>query len=359
MRIDYVITDLDIGGAETQAVLLLERLARNGHEVRLITLIPPKAFLDRLTQARVPVCSLGMRSYADFVVALFGLLKLFRHSPPDVVHAHMVHANILVRLSRLFRPRLRIVCTAHNTVEGGALRDWAYRITNGLSQLNTTVSEAATRRFIRDRVFPVGKTRTIFNGIDLEKFVPAYSEVIDRSPAEFVWIAVGRLSAQKDLPTLLEAFTHLRNGRLVIVGGGELGDALHAQVRQLDLTLSVDFMGWQPDTAKLYRKADGFVLSSEWEGYGLVVAEAMASGLPVVVTKSGGPEEIVGLDAQAGFVVPIKSPDRLSEAMNRVMRMSPADRVRMGLRGRKRIEENFAIERIILEWERLYRDLLA
>ncbi|HGM7715690.1 TPA: glycosyltransferase [Serratia marcescens] len=104
MRIDYVITGLEIGGAEYQVVTLLEQLAKRGHQVRLISLTPPSSaiFVDRLSAAGIPLHGLGMRSGKDLPLALFRLRRELRRSRPDVVHSHMVHANLLARLVRLF-----------------------------------------------------------------------------------------------------------------------------------------------------------------------------------------------------------------------------------------------------------------
>ncbi|HDJ1437674.1 TPA: glycosyltransferase [Serratia rubidaea] len=355
MRIDYVITGLDIGGAEFQVVALLERLVQRGHQVRLISMTPPRAFTERLESAGIPVHSLDMTSGLQLPQALWRLKKMLRQSPPDILHGHMVHANIIARLARLFIPGLHVISTAHNTREGGKLRDWAYRLTNPLSRLNTTISAAATRRFTEEKVFPRHNTQTIFNGIDTEKF---HADDAPHTPAKpFRWLAVGRLMEQKDYPTMLTAFSLLPDSRLLIAGQGPLLPQLQEQVSQLGLENRVEFLGVRHDIDELYRQVDGFVLSSEWEGYGLVVAEAMASQLPVVVTDSGGPGEIVGSDGSAGLLVPIKDPQALANALSMIEAMPPASRYDMGCRARKKIQENFSLNQIVTQWENIYTEL--
>ncbi|MBN5366010.1 glycosyltransferase [Serratia marcescens] len=358
MRIDYVITGLEIGGAEYQVVTLLEKLAERGHQVRLISLIPPTSavFVDRLATAGVPLHDLGMRSGKDLPLALLRLRKELLRNRPDVVHSHMVHANLLARLVRLFTPSLKLVCTAHNTHEGGKIRDWAYRLTNPLSQLNTTISEAATRRFIGERVFKARNTRTIPNGIDTAKFSPGkeHSASLERP---FRWLAVGRLVEQKDYPTLIAAFGKLSDSQLLIAGQGPLLEALQRQVEQAGLEKRIEFLGVRNDIEQLYRQVDGFVLSSEWEGYGLVVAEAMASELPVVVTNSGGPGEIIGNTGENGLLVPIKDPEALANAMASIERMSLQDRRHLGQHARCRVKEKYALDEIVTQWECIYTEL--
>ncbi|MEW9808966.1 MAG: glycosyltransferase [Candidatus Symbiodolus clandestinus] len=358
MRIDYVITGLGIGGAEIQAVTLLERLIKRGHQVRLISLTPSVALKlkERLVAANIPLYSLNMRSALQLPVALWRLRCLLKQFSPDVVHAHMVHANILARLVRLLLPKTKLITTAHNIYEGGRLRDWAYRLTDSLSQLNTTISAAATHRFTRENIFSRGKTLTLFNGIDLEKFRPP--EPCQKSQAPFRWLAAGRLAEQKDYPVLLQALAQLTTSHLAIAGKGSLLGMLQKQSQCLGLSQRINFLGVRDDIEKLMQQVDGFVLSSKFEGYGLVVAEAMAAELPVVVTDSGGPAEIVGHDGAAGKLVPIQDPQALAQAMAEIEALSPIARREMGQQARQRIQEKFNIDQIVTQWEQVYTSLI-
>lgn len=367
MLLDYIITQLDVGGV-TQIVSLIERLKRRDHTLRLISLLPALAFTERLSRSGISIHILNMRSKFDTPLALLRLVRLLKSSPPDILHAHCFHANMLARMVHPFLPKLKILCTAHNTYEvrtsykkaqNTSLRDWAYRLTNPLSDLNTTISEAVRQRLIDDKVFPADKTQTIFNGIDLDQFHPTVTEPQDHVlRRDFLWLTVGRLVKQKDHATLLDAFTHINGARLSIAGDGPLRSELERHAERNALASRATFLGTRHDMPDLYRTADGFVLSSEFEGYGLVVAEAMASGLPVVVTDSGGPTEIVGNDEQAGYVVPIKNPSALATAMTRVMALSPTERQRMGQIGRQRVQR-FSLDAITDQWESTYASLLA
>lgn len=357
--IDFVITTLNLGGAETQVALLARQLQERGYAVRVISLLTPGIVGARLTELGIPVASLHMDAIRDFPRALYRLYRLLKARRADLVHAHMVHANLITRLCHLLLPGMALICTAHNLREGGKSRDLAYRLTSCLSDFNTTISAAATRRYVSSKIFPEARTQTIYNGIDVAQFHPAGSRL---NSTEFTWLAVGRLHPQKDYPTLLRAFSQLRHGQLLIAGIGELEHTLHALSSELGIVHRVHFLGLRTDIADLYRCADGFVLASHYEGYGLVVAEAMASGLPVVVTDSGGPGEIVGhstdqiADAttRVGYLVPTGDAGKLAAAMTSVMAMSAAERAAMGARARARILSCFAIDQIVQEWIALY-----
>ncbi|MEQ4664236.1 glycosyltransferase [Providencia rettgeri] len=357
MRIDYIITGLEIGGAEYQVITLLEKLKKKGYRVRVIYLKTPSTtvLLDRLAAADIPICSLKLVSFKNFPQALLRLRKELLRSQPDVIHSHMVHANLLTRLVRLLIPSLKIVCTAHSIYEGGKLRDWAYRLTNSLSQMNTTISEAATNRFLNEKVFPKNKVRTIPNGIDTDKFTPNLIKKQHDGP--FRWLAVGRLVEEKDYSTLISAFSRIENSILYVAGKGPLHKTLQLQVNQAGLNDRVYFLGAYDNIENLYHQVDGFVLSSKNEGYGLVVAEAMACELPVVVTDSGGPKEIIGSGDMKGLLVPIKNPDALAQAMTKIESMSLLERQNMGRKARQRIKDKFSIEYIVEQWEQLYIEL--
>lgn len=359
MRIDFVITGLELGGAETQVVALLEKLSTRGHQLQLISLKKPSSsiLIKRLSTANVPLVSLNMNSWRNTPLAMLRLRKIWRKSPPQIVHSHMIHANVFTRLMRLLIPSLNIIGTAHNTYEGGKFCDLAYRLTNPLSQINTTISEAATLRFTRDNVFSKKNTLTISNGVDMNKFHPPH--LIEPYTKPFHWLVVGRLVEQKDFPTLIAAFNQLSESLLFIAGEGPLLDTLQRQVKSLGLEERIIFLGAREDIEALYHQVDGFVLSSQFEGYGLVIAEAMASELPVVVTDSGGPREIVGSDGLTGLLVPIKDTDALSQGMLAIEALSPEERKNIGRRARQRINDTFSLDKIVAIWEALYEDRLS
>lgn len=361
MKIDYVITSLNIGGAETQLVAVTRLLASMGHEIRVISLLKSSATLvKQIEAAGIEFKTVDMRkSPFGFMKGFLRLLRLLYVRQADVVHAHMVHANLICRIARLIMlVRRPLICTVHNTFEGGAFYDVCYRLTNFLSSWNATVSEAATDRLLRDNVSPAHRTSTIPNGVDTQRFRFVQKQSTQSYP--FRWVAVGRLCAQKDYSTLIQAFAKLRQtasgllATLEIYGQGPLSHQLHNEIESLGLGNQVFLGGISQDIEAVYRSADALVLSSIYEGYGLVIAEAMASGLPVVVTDSGGPAEVVGRNGECGLIVPPGDVAALSRAMGAIMRMQPSERQRMGLLGRLRIEERFSLDATCRQWLDLY-----
>ena len=192
------------------------------------------------------------------------------------------------------------------------------------------------------------------NFIDETRFAPG-----SRRPAEpFRFLGVGHLVPQKGFDVLLRALAlcHARGDRyhLTIVGKGHQEDALRAIARELDVESSVTWLGAPERTsmAEIYRAADAFVLASRHESFGVVVIEALASGLPVVATRCGGPEEIV--TPEVGELAPVEDPAALADAMSRVAGRS-FERTAI----RRYFESTYASSVVVPRLERLYREALA
>lgn len=375
-RLLLVTTGLGLGGAETQVVDLSKRLIERGWELRVVSMTPPGALVEELERAGIPVVSLGMRRRAPNLRAAARLVRLVRSWQPHVVHAHMFHANILARLVRPLAPVPVLVCTAHSTYEvptsTGKLREitWrerAYRWTDWLCDLTTQISQVGLERYVRVRAVPRHKIRIVPNGVDTARFRPGQDKrrmMRERLGLEapFVWVAVGRIEVAKDYPTMLRAFAAVsREGNesaLLIVGEGSLKKEAQRLAGDLGLGARVRFLGARGDVEEIMNAGDGFVLSSAWEGFGIALAEAMACGLPVVATDSGGPREILD-EARVGFLVPPRDPAGLAQAMLRVMRLPTEECGRLGEVARQHVVANYSLDRVVAKWEALYRELLA
>ncbi|MER3479063.1 MAG: glycosyl transferase family 1 [Meiothermus sp.] len=359
-------TGLAYGGAETQLVRLATRLKARGWDVRVVSMLPPQAYVEELESAGIPVDSLGMRRGVPDPRAIFRLAGILRRERPLVLHSHMVHANLLARLAR---PLVRVpvlVCTAHNIIEGGRHRELAYRLTDPLCDITTQVSRAGLERYVKVGAVPAHKIRFVPNGVDTDRFQPD-QDARNRLRkelglgTEFAWLAVGRFEEAKDYPNMLRAFARVQkarpDARLLIAGQGPSRAEAEELVAKLGLTEVVRFLGVRKDIPELLNAADAYVMSSAWEGMPMVLLEASASGLPVVATHVGGNAEVV-LDGQSGFLVPPKDPEALAGAMLRLMSLSPEAREAMGRAGRAHVEANYALDRVVDRWEALYKELL-
>jgi glycosyltransferase involved in cell wall biosynthesis len=338
-RVALAVTGLHRGGAELQVVHLAQAL--------------------RLRDWDVAVFALETGPMADDLRAAAIAVHPFRPAPllrfrPHILHAHLFHANLAARLSRLFLPVPVVISTIHSLAETSRRstairhRDALYHLTDSLADANVFVSHAAAdrHRLARSRVIP--------NGVDTERFRP---DPIRRARAraalglsgEFAWLAAGRLMWKKNYPLTLEAMAQERNAILLIAGEGPD----EARLREL-APPNVRFLGPRSDLPELMNAADAFVLSSSVEGLPLVLLEAAASGLPCVATAVGGvPEAMVA--ERTGFLVPPSDPAALASAMSR---LATADRAAMSRAAREFAVSRFDMRAVASHWERLYRELL-
>jgi glycosyltransferase involved in cell wall biosynthesis len=356
VRLEYLTTALQVGGAEKVVFDLATGMAARGHEVSVTSLMAPTAYVGELELAGIEVRSLGIdrarKDLRQVASALYNYRRAVGARRPDIVHAHMVHANLFGRAAAAFQSSWRLICTIHNTYEGGRLRDLAYRLTNWASDLDTTISEAATRRFVSDHVLPP-RTLTVYNGVDVPASVPPPRT----DSLRFRWLAVGRLEPQKDYASLLAAITQVPDATLSIAGDGTLRASLEQRAHELGITDRVTFLGTRTDMREQYAAHDGYVLSSAWEGFGLALAEAMASGMPVVATRSGGPSEIIGEGGACGLLVPVGDASALAAAMNAVARLPQEARTEMGRQGCDRIGRLFSRETMLDRWATIYAEV--
>jgi len=358
MKILLVTTGLALGGAERQVVDLADRLAERGHDVAIAYLVGD---VEVRPGAAVRLFPLGFsKSPLGLMHGCLHLGRLIREWQPDVVHSHMVHANLLTRMVRVISPIQRLVCTAHNTNEGGRWVNLAYRLTDSLADVSTNVSQEAVEAFERNGAVPRGRMLAVHNGIDVRLFCDTPELRIDARNRLFpdrtrrLLLSVGRLAEQKNHAGLLRVFAgfsqRFSDVDLWIAGDGPLRAALQKQCADLGLENRVTLLGPRSDVPDLMRAADVFVLASHFEGFGLVVAEAMASGTPVVATDAGGVAEVMEGN---GFLIPVDDEVALGHALDEAFSMDAERRLAMVSAARRRAED-LDIERSVDGWLQLY-----
>jgi glycosyltransferase involved in cell wall biosynthesis len=362
----FVVNALTHGGAEIQVSRLARGLAGRGWKAAVVSMIPPEALVPELEAAGVTVHCLGMQPGVPNPLAIVRLRRILNEFRPQIVHSHIAHANILSRVTRVVASVPVLVCTAHNTNEGGRLLMLAYRYTDWLADVTTNVSVAGVRRQVEMRSARPDRVQFMPNGLDLEHFRP---DPVGREETRralgagdrFVWLAAGRIEEAKDYPNLLRAAAAVADRRpdalLLIAGQGKLEGEVRALAGELGLAERVRFLGVRRDIPSLMNAADAYVMSSRWEGMPLVLQEAAAVGLPVVATNVGGNAEVV-CHGESGYLVPANDPPALAAAMLEVMALSPSRRREMGQRGRAHVESRFGMEQVLDRWEALYRGLM-
>jgi glycosyltransferase involved in cell wall biosynthesis len=365
-RLTYFTTGLARAGAETQVLLLSEVFVKAGWDVSVISLLKPEAYEEELRALGVPLISLNLSRRFPNPMTFWRLVEAIRALRPDVLHCHQVHANIAGRAARLFTGTPALVCTAHSITEGPRWREWAYRLTDGLCDVTTNVCQAGVERYIRVGAAPPSKILYVPNAIDIRRFA---ADPPNRAPVRqslgipgdaFVWLAIGNLRLPKDYPTMIEGFRQVvarqPGACLLIAGAGPLAAELEAQVAAGAIP-GIRFLGARSDVAGLLSAADGFLMSSSWEGTPLALLEASAASLPVVATRVGGIAEVVA-DGVSGYLVPPGDPAALAGACLRVMGAAPEHQAALGAAGRRIVEESFSLETLRNQWQQIYEQIL-
>lgn len=362
MKILYLITGLGGGGAEKVVVDLADQMLKCGHQVK-IAYLKGEVVVTPQNKA-IDLVYLEFESIKNIKKAYKNYKKLIQEFQPDVVHAHMVHANIFARISRKFFSVAKLICTAHSNNEGGKLRMLAYKFTHHLADLTTNVSTSAVKSFEQLGAVPQGQMQTIYNGIDLNRF--KYDECAKNSLYHELNIeigrplilAVGRFHEAKDYPNLLKAFQLLINSNnikeipyLVIAGDGELRPILENLIEKLQLSKHVKLLGRRDDIPTLMSAADIFILSSKFEGFGLVVAEAMACNSFVIATDCGGVKEVMG---GYGILVPPENSEELSKAIIRALSKDQEELAINNIKALDYVKSTYSLDKIVNQWIQLY-----
>jgi glycosyltransferase involved in cell wall biosynthesis len=365
MRLFLLSTSMGMGGADQQILILAKAMRARGHEVRIMALAPLGPMGEEAQRAGIPTESLELRRTPAHAGRILRLCASIRRWQPDVLHSHMVHANLLASAVRSFTGVPALVATIHSINDGGRVWMAAYRASSAMVDRFTIISRLAAERYISIGAVPRRLVQVVPNAVDVEWFrrQPEAGAAIRRELGlgdAFVWLAVGRFEEAKDYPSMIAGFARLSESRsdshLLLVGKGSLRENVEQLVRAHHLEGQVHFLGVRRDVPQIMSAADGYVLSSAWEGMPVVLLEAAAVELPIVSTRVGGVAEVVE-DGGSGLLVPPGNPEALADAMKRIEQMPEQERRAMGAHGRRLVERQYATNHIMDVWERLYSEL--
>lgn len=361
MKIEMVLPALPAAGMEMVAARLTRRLVGRGHSVG-ITCIEEVGDLGERLQAEGYRVSLVPSPGIRTIFRPAALERWFRTLSPDVVHVHS--GSWLKGARAAARAGVpRIVHTVHGLFEHEPkhqwwLKSWAARYTHMI----VTVSPLLRDEFRFRLGLPDERLRVISNGVDVHAFSPGpRSQIVRRElnlPPESILVGtVARLEPVKNQRILVDAFAAVAAARpdvfLVLIGEGSLRNDLERRIAELGLSSRVFLFGAAAETAPIYRDLDIFVLPSFTEGTSISILEAMASGLAVIATRVGGNPELLG-DGRCGKLVPSGDASALADVLS-VLVASSACRRALGQRARERAVECYSEDRVLDEYEAIYR----
>lgn len=368
MLVVHIIKAKGVAGAERHLLALLPALRVRGVDARLLALADPRGRADGLIAAArergVPAG--GVRILADGDPSLLARLsRLLRRQRPAIVHTHLIHADFYGIPAARLAGVPAVVTTRHN--DDAFRRRWPVRGINRALwrrvQAGVAVSAAVGRFSVEIEGAPPEKVTVIHHGLALADH-RAERDSIRRSlgcgPADLLVGMVGRLTAQKGMTHGLEAFAAIAGpaprAQLVIVGEGPLRGPLAARARRLGLGERVRLLGWRDDAARLMAGLDVFLAPSLWEGFGIVLLEAMAQATAIVASDAGAIPEIVE-HGHSALLAPPRDARGLADHLRMLLEDGRA-RERIGQAGRARLIERFTVERMVTETLALYNRLV-
>ncbi len=370
----YVITKLELGGAQKQLLSLIRHLDKKRFRLFLFTaedglLLPEALSINGLTINKSTCLERPINLLKD-LLALIEIYRFIKKNNIEIVHTHSSKAGILGRLAARVA-KVRIIL---HTVHGWSFNDyqpsmvrlffiWLERLIARFTDRLIVVSDYDKQKGLWNRIGKEDKYSLIHYGIDFSEFGTKDQNIrkeLRINTNDSVVCMVSCFKPQKspqDFVRLAFLVKKLSPGsRFLLVGDGVLRKKIERLIRKFDLEKELILTGWRSDIPRILSGIDIFVLTSLWEGLPISVLEAMASSKPVVSTNTGGVAEVV-VEGRSGFLVPPKDMNKMSERLI-VLLKDKNMRESMGQNAADSLHLNFALTNMIENSRNLYEKLI-
>ncbi len=355
------------GGAETVFLNLFDAFNRAGF--RSVALVGRDGWVAQRLQDRGVTPYVCATKGSLNTAYLREIVRVVRRERVDLLQAHLAGASVYGSMAGTLT-RKPVVSLFHGTVdlEGASRLLWAKNaVLRFGSDRIVAVSNGLRGDLLRRLPLRPDRMRVIYNGVDTERFHSAGTgslrEELGLGPDTLLVCSVGNIRTPKGYDHLLEAARRLREQERPVHfavaghGKGTLYERLLERRRDWKLEDTVTFLGFRDDTVNILSSSDVFLLPSTSEGFSISTIEAMACGLPVVATRSGGPEEIITPDVD-GCLIPPASGESIAAAI-RDLAADPDKRRRFGSAARETVARRFSLEAMIEAYRDLYREVLG
>ena len=345
---------------------------RDRYRMLFGTLKPMAPWLQEfMERAGVACMSCNARTRAEYPLGLFRLRRYLRRERIDLLHTHLFEPSAVGLLAGVLAgTRGRIMTRHYSNYHTRIGKRWHVRVDrlcNRMSHAVIAVSQHTADHIVGEECVPAEKVNVVLNGIDFSRVKVSDKDAPARLRREWcpegahLLVVPGRLHPEKGHTHFFQALPAIRQrlARPVVVlvaGAGPFESAYREEVRFLGCEDVVRFLGFRRDIPDVIAAADLVVLPSVAEAFGLVVAEALYLGTPIVATQVGGIPEIVedGID---GVLVPPGDSKALADAIVRLLG-DPERRRLMASAGRERVRERFSFEKLMRAYEQLYERLV-
>ena len=382
-KVLFIITRLAAGGAPSMMLAMLEALQNEGYDVHLLTGVTSESERDILAEVEkssinVTVVNELQRDINPIkdLTALFKIRSFIKENNFDIIHTHTAKAGFIGRqAARLAKAKI-IIHSTHGHVFFGYFNSlitnfyiFLEKMAAKWTDIIITLTEKEIKEHLELGIGHAAQFKCVYNGIDIANYTKAIDRAEERlklniAPNAIVLTTVGRLVSIKGQVYLLEAVSKTvdyfrsrdKDFRCLIIGEGELKGSLEEKVQEFGISENVHFLGHQSDVSPYLQLSDIFVLPSLNEGFGLVIIEAMAAGLPIIASNVGGIPEIVD-DGTEGLLVPSEDANKLAEAIIKI-----ADNTelisKMSFACKRKVEANFSIANMHKATTDLYQSII-
>jgi glycosyltransferase involved in cell wall biosynthesis len=370
MKVLHIITSISRGGAENHLLDLIQFQVANRWEVMVAFLKGDGYWKLRLEEIGVVVVCLEMKTSLD-VFPVFRLIRLLKKTTPDIIHAHLGRAEIVAWLAlQCFEKSFSSLIISKHNDEGYQKIPFQRQIERLIGKSSSHViciSEAVKGYFQRrwdDNSLPMS---VVHYGINANYFSSARFEDVENLRTSLnipkgvlVFGIIARLVKQKGIDYLLESYrSYLDEAsqatKLIIVGAGPDDEKIREQIERLKVSKNVILAGFREDINIVMQVFDVFVLSSRFEGFGLVLLEAMASKRPIIATRVSAIPEVVE-DNVSGILVPFGDQGKMKDAF--LAMEDESTRKKFGANGEERAKNVFSNESMFLKINMIYNKVI-
>lgn len=363
----HVIDSVEPGGAETVFVQLADELRSRGFR-SIVVVSGPGWVTEELNRRKLEPIVIDAKGAFNWRLVK-ALLRIVREEKVDLIQSHLLGSNVYCALVGLIA-RKPVIATFHGMVDvspNERLRWLKFQIMNfGVTQF-VTVSKKLCDAIQSEGLLNPKKTTVIYNGIDFNRYGKSarqdMRERLGLDEGAILIGSLGNLHPAKGYEYLIQAARHVidHNPKVHFVIAGDIKQYLIGDLEKLkddmQVTNHVHFVGFVDDSAAFLSQVDLFLLSSVSEGFSIATLEAMATGLPVLVTRCGGPEEIV-TDGLNAVLIEVANILAIAKGIEHLL-SSPELASRLAESGKELVSKKFSIVSMVVEYISLYKRALG
>lgn len=345
INILHLITGLGMGGAEKVVLDLATYTNKNEFNTYVVSMSKHDALLSQFLDNNIDTTILKKsNSFKDLISIIKELNSFVKEKKIDIIHAHMAHSIIAVSIIKILNPSLKIVFTSHSLNIGSKLREMIVWFLKPFRDVDIVFSKEILKYFYKKDYI------VIPNGIKIDK----YDLNIEKNE-KFTFIAIGRLEPVKNHLFLIEITNELKDKfdfELHIVGDSYLRNDIENKIKEYNLDDRVKLLGIRTDIPNLLNQSHCLVMPSLWEGLPIVILESGASSLPVISTPVGSIPSVI--NKQNGYLSGLEN---FKNNMIYVLENYEEAKDK-GINLFKDINKTYSIDNIVLEHEKIYKELI-